>query len=816
MADLEISFWTKNNTMKYTLSLLFSLLLFLGCTGDHTHDHDHHHHHDHDAQLPETELKLWYERAAEDWMQEALPIGNAYLAAMFFGGGAEERIQFNEESLWSGGKGEWKAYNGGNRPGAYQYLPKVRQLLQEGNYEEAHALARKELTGVIKANEGDSRWVGYGAYQSFGELYIRPALEGAITNYRRELDISEAVGRVQFEAGGVEHRRTYFASYPKRALVFHFENEAAEGLAYEIELTSLHEERKIRLEGNELIMEGALSNNGMAFESRMKIDAHGAQVSFDNGLLQVEATQKLDLYLTAATDYQNEYPHYKGRDLKQLNQETMANLATVTYDQVLAEHIKDYQALFSRVTFNLPTSETSNLSTDQRLQAYQDGGQDPALEALYFQYGRYLLISSSRPGSLPANLQGKWNHINNPPWASDYHANINIQMIYWPAEVTNLSEVHEPLIEYIDRLRAPGRQSAKDFFNARGWIVNTMNNTFGFTAPGWDFPWGFFPGGAAWYGQHVWQHYEYNLDRAYLENKAYPILKEAALFWLDYLTEDEDGQLVSSPSYSPEHGGISTGAYMDIQIVWDLFTNTIQALDILGTEPDFKAELTRAKEKLLPLRIGRWGQLQEWKEDLDDPENKHRHLSHLFALYPGKQISALETPDLAKAARTSLVARGNEGTGWSIGWKINFWARLYDGDGAYAMLRRALKLTGDKSVNMSDGGGVYANLFSTHPPFQLDGNMGVTAGVAEMLMQSHAGVIELLPALPESWADGSMKGLKARGGVEVDLSWADGQLIQAKVRNAKAGSYQLKYKENETTFSALSGGQEMNWDGQPR
>lgn len=796
--------------MKYTLSLLLFSLLFLACSGD----HDHHHHHD--TQLPEAELKLWYEQAAEDWMQEALPIGNAYLAAMFFGGAAEERIQFNEESLWSGGKGEWEAYNGGNRPGAYQYLPKVRQLLQEGNYEEAHALARKELTGVIKANEGDSRWVGYGAYQSFGELYIRPALEGAITNYRRELDIREAVGRVHFEAGGVKHERTYFASYPKRALVFRFANDAQEGLAYEIQLNSLHQERKIRLEGNELIMEGTLSNNGMAFESRMKIDAHGAQVSLDNGLLQVQTTQKLDLYLTAATDYENEYPHYTGRDLKKLNQETIANLAAVTYDQMLAEHIKDYQTLFSRVTFNLPTSETSDLSTDQRLQAYQDGGQDPALEALYFQYGRYLLISSSRPGSLPANLQGKWNHINNPPWASDYHANINIQMIYWPAEVTNLSEVHEPLIEYIDRLRAPGRQSAKDFFNARGWIVNTMNNTFGFTAPGWDFPWGFFPAGAAWYGQHVWQHYEYNLDRAYLENKAYPILKEAALFWLDYLTPDEDGQLVSSPSYSPEHGGISTGAYMDIQIVWNLFSNTIQALDILGIEPDFKAELTLAKEKLLPLRIGSWGQLQEWKEDLDDPENKHRHLSHLFALYPGKQISALETPELAEAARTSLVARGNEGTGWSIGWKINFWARLYDGDGAYAMLRRALKLTGDKSVNMSDGGGVYANLFSTHPPFQLDGNMGVTAGVAEMLMQSHAGVIELLPALPESWSDGSIKGLKARGGVEVDLSWADGQLVQAKVRNVKAGSYRLKYKENETTFSALSGGQEMNWDGQPR
>ena len=819
----QSSLWMKISMMKYTLPLFFSLSLFVGCSNDQAPDPplspspppSHHKKGliQHDKVLPEIDLRLWYTQAATDWMQEALPIGNGYLAAMFFGGAAEERIQFNEESLWSGGKGEWAAYNGGNRPGAHEYLPQVRQLLQDGKYEEAHALARQELTGVIKENKGDSRWVGYGAYQSFGELYIRPAIQDTITRYRRELDLKKAVGKVRFKAGEVQHRRTYFASYPKRALVFHFENDAAEGVAYEIELSSLHQERKVRLEGDELIMRGTLSNNGMAFESRMKIDAHGAQVSYDQGLVKIEATQKLDLYLTAATDYLNEYPRYQGRDFEKLNQETMTELAAANYDQLLTEHIEDYQGLFSRVTLNLKDSDNSGLPTDERLQAYQQGVEDPALEALYFQYGRYLLISSSRPGSLPANLQGKWNHINNPPWASDYHANINIQMIYWPAEVTNLSEVHEPLIEYIDRLRAPGRQSAKDFFNARGWIVNTMNNTFGFTAPGWDFPWGFFPAGAAWYGQHVWQHYEYNPDDDYLRNKAYPILKEAALFWLDYLTEDETGQLVSSPSYSPEHGGISTGAYMDIQIVWDLFTNTIQALDILRIEPDFKAELISAKEKLLPLRIGRLWQLQEWKEDLDDPENKHRHLSHLFALYPGKQISTIKTPELAEAARKSLVARGNEGTGWSIGWKINFWARLHNSFNAYTMLRRALKLTGDKSVNMSDGGGVYSNLLSTHPPFQLDGNMGVTAGVAEMLIQSHAGVIELLPALPYAWKEGAVKGLKARGGVEVDLSWSNGQLVQARVRNTSPGSFRLKYGEAEATFSAFSRAQEMSWDG---
>ena len=552
-------------------------------------------------------LKLWYEQPAEDWMQEALPIGNGYLGAMFFGGIEEERIQFNEETLWSGGKGEWEEYNSGNRPGAHKYLPQVRSLLQEGKYEEAHALANKELTGVIKANEGNGQWIGFGAYQSFGELYIRSGHTDSVVNYKRQLNISKGLGKVSYEAEGIKHQRTYFASYPKRILAFRFENDAADGVSYEIELRTLHQQKAIRLVGNELVMRGTLQNNGMTFESRMKIDAHGAAVRFDNGLLKIDPTTTIDLYLTAATDYKNEYPDYKGRDIDQLNTATIAAVNAANYSQILQEHLRDFQALFGRVQLDLGTSPTASLPMDKRLQAYQANGHDPELEALYFQYGRYLLISSSRPGTMPANLQGKWNHVNSPPWACDYHANINIQMIYWPAEVTNLAEVHEPLIEYIDRLRAPGRQTAKDFFNARGWIVNTMNNTFGFTAPGWSFPWGFFPAGGAWYGQHVWQHYEYNPDRKYLEDKAYPILKEAALFWLDYLTEDEDGNLVSSPSYSPEHGGISTGAYMDIQIVWDLFSNTIAALDILDIDPVFKNELVQAKSKLLPLRIGRWG-----------------------------------------------------------------------------------------------------------------------------------------------------------------------------------------------------------------
>ncbi len=744
----------------------------------------------------EGDLKLWHGQPAEDWMQEALPIGNAYLAAMTFGGVPQERIQFNEESLWAGGKGEWAEYNGGNRENAHRHLPEIRRLLREGKFDEAHALANKELTGIIKANKGNSVWEGYGAYQSFGDLLVEVGHRGEVKNYRRELNISKALSTVSYTSGAVKHQRTYFASYPKRVLVFRFENDATNGTDYVIRQTSLHKQISFSREGDQLVMRGALENNGMGFESRVLVQTDGEEWTIEDNEIHVRAANEVTLYLTAATDYLNEYPHYKGRDFVKLNSQTLGALFGVKYQEILAEHLADYTALFDRVSLKLPSGENNALPTNERLKKYGEGAVDPDLEALYFQYGRYLLISSSRPGSMPANLQGKWNHSNNPPWAADYHANINIQMIYWPAEVTNLAECHEPLIEFVDRLRVPGRKSAKDFFNADGWIVNTMNNTFGFTAPGWEFPWGFFPAGAAWYGQHVWEHYAFQPDLQYLRKKAFPIMKEAARFWLDYLTEDEDGLLVSSPSYSPEHGGISQGAFMDIQIVQDLFSNCIAACEILGIDDEFKCRVVAAKEKLLPLKIGRWGQLQEWKEDVDDPENKHRHVSHLFALHPGNQITPERTPELAEAAKVSLEARGDDGTGWSLAWKINFWARLKDGDRAHKLLRRALRITGQEGFDYMDGGGVYENLLSTHPPFQLDGNMGATAGIAEMLLQSHGDVIELLPALPQAWPDGAIRGLRARGGYAVDINWRSGELVEAVIKSISENSVvKIRYKD---------------------
>ncbi|MCK5371239.1 MAG: glycoside hydrolase family 95 protein, partial [Cyclobacteriaceae bacterium] len=382
-----------------------------------------------------------------------------------------------------------------------------------------------------------------------------------------------------------------------------------------------------------------------------------------------------------------------------------------------------------------------------------------------------------------------------------YHMNINQQMLYWPAEVTNLSECHLPLFEYMETLVEPGKVSAKEHFNTRGWVVNTMNNAYGYTAPGWGLPWGYFPGGAAWLCQHLWEHYDFTRDRQFLSKTAYPMMKEAALFWLDYLTEDKNGFLVSVPSYSPEHGGISRGASMDHQMAWDLLNNCVKACEVLGIDPEFKTQAIETRDKILSPEIGKWGQLQEWKEDLDDSNNTHRHISHLFALYPGNQISMENTPDLAEAARISLNARGDEGTGWSLAWKVNFWARLKDGDRAYKLFKRLLKPTSTQGTVMENGGGTYPNLLCAHPPFQLDGNMGGSAGMMELLVQSHTDVIELLPALPSSWASGNIKGLKARGGFEIDLDWKEHELSELQIKGAPLAEVKVKYRNTIKSFS---------------
>jgi len=742
----------------------------------------------------QTSLKLWYNNPATDWQSEALPIGNGFMGAMFFGGIEKEQIQFTEGTLWSGGPGSGEEYNFGIKKEAWKHLPEVRKLLDEGKMDEAHELANRELTGSMDKAEGSKSSFGnYGAQQTMGDFFVEVRHKGETSDYVRELDIENAEGKVSYKINDVNYSRTYFASYPAKTLVYRFEADKATDYSFNFE--SPHKTNSETFTNSVYSFQGEVADNGMQFETCVKVETDGT-VNFEDGKIEVVGAKYLNMYHVAATDYINQYPNYKGNDFVADNKKVLQNLEGKNYKKLRKEHQEDYKNLYSRIVLELGKNSRDSLPTDVRLVEYAEGTTDLGLEELYFQFGRYMMIASSRPGTMPMNLQGKWNNSTNPAWACDYHMNINQQMLYWPAEITNLSECHEPLFDYMESLIEPGKVSAKEFYSTRGWIVSTMNNPFGYTSPGWKFPWGFFPGGAAWLCQHLWEHFEFTQDKQFLELTAYPMMKEAALFWVDYLIEDENGFLVSSPSYSPEHGGISRGASMDHQIAWDLLNNCIAACEVLGTDNEFKVEAQSIRDKILPPAIGKWGQLQEWKEDVDDSTNRHRHVSHLYAFHPGKQISMEKTPDLAEAAKVSLNARGDNGTGWSLAWKVNFWARFKDGDRAYKLYRRLLFPASIKTEKlMGQGSGTFPNLFCAHPPFQLDGNMGGTAGMAEILLQSHTNVIQLLPALPSAWKNGHIKGLKARGGFEVNLEWKDGKLIKAEVLAQESRECNLRYGE---------------------
>jgi len=739
---------------------------------------------------------LWYQQPATDWESQALPIGNGFIGVMFFGGVEKEQLQFTEGTLWRGGPGTGSDYNFGLKEGAWKHLAEVRRLLDKGKMKQAHELVSKELTGEISDTgvfPGD-----YGAHQTMGDIFVEIKHEGEATDYKRELDIEKAEDRVTYSIGDTHYSRTYFGSYPAKTMVYRFES--SKPTNYSVQYTTAQRKNRETFSNSTYRFQGEVADNAMQFETRMKFETDG-DVTYANGKVDVSGAKILTIYHVAATDYTTEFPGYKGNDYAADNERALQAIADKSYDAVRQEHRQDYQSLFQRVEFNLGGENRDHLPTDIRLVEFFKGADDPGLESLFFQYGRYLMIAASRPGGMPLNLQGRWNNSNKPQWTCDYHMNINQQMLYWPAEVTGLSECHQPLFDYMQTLVEPGRKSAQTFFNAQGWTVNTMNNPFGYTSPGWGLPWGYFPGGAAWLCQHLWEHYAFTQDKEFLAQTAYPLMKEAALFWIDYLIEDENGHLVSSPSYSPEHGGISRGASMDHQIAWDVLNNCIAAAEVLGTDQAFANEAKSVRDQIFPPTIGRWGQLQEWKEDVDDPNSKHRHVSHLFALHPGKQISLEETPELAEAARVSLNARGDGGTGWSLAWKVNFWARLKDGDRAHQLLKNLLR---PMSVKTGQRGGTFANLFCAHPPFQLDGNMGGIAGMAEMLMQSHAGKIELLPALPSAWPSGRVKGLKARGGYEVNIAWQDGKLVVAEIVASDDGVCHVRYN-GETQSKQLTG-----------
>lgn len=758
-------------------------------------------------------LSIWFDtpNVMEEhtaWESRSLPIGNGSLGANIIGSVDTERITFNEKTLWRGGPNTAKGaeyYWNVNKQSAH-VLDEIRKAFTEGDQQKAEMLTRQNFNSEVPYEANREKPFRFGNFTIMGEFYVETGLDTlGISDYKRILSLDSALAVVQFKKDNVAYQRSYFISYPANVMVMRFSADRAgmQNLVFSYAPNSISQ-GSLSGDGDKgLVFSASLNNNAMKYVVRIQAETKGGTLSNTGCRLTVKGADEVVFYVTADTDYKMNFnPDFKdpktyvGVDPAETTCQWINNAVMQGYTALFQQHYSDYAALFNRVRLNLnPTVKTSDIPTPQRLKNYRNGQPDYYLEELYYQFGRYLLIASSRAGNMPANLQGIWHNDVDGPWRVDYHNNINVQMNYWPACPTNLSECMLPLVDFIRTLVKPGEKTAQSYFGARGWTAPISSNIFGFTTPleSQDMSWNFNPMAGPWLATHIWEYYDYTRDLNFLKETGYELIKSSADFAVDYLWHKPDGTYTAAPSTSPEHGPVDQGATFVHAVVREILLDAIEASKVLGVDKKERKQWNDVLSKLVPYKIGRYGQLMEWSTDIDDPKDEHRHVNHLFGLHPGHTVSPVTTPELATAAKVVLLHRGDGATGWSMGWKLNQWARLQDGNHAYTLFGNLLK------------NGTVDNLWDTHPPFQIDGNFGGTAGVTEMLLQSHMGFIQLLPALPNAWKDGSISGICAKGNFEVDMIWENNQLKEATVRSGAGGNCVIRYGDKMLSFKTIKG-----------